>query len=78
MTMTREQSLGLDVPIIQAPMAGSGALPIGVCSAGGLGSLPCAALTTDAMRQELTAIAAQTRGVYNASVQGGDRFMACL
>jgi nitronate monooxygenase len=68
--MTLQQSLGLEVPIIQAPMAGSGAsaLAIGVCSAGGLGSLPCAALTPDAMRQELTAIAAQTRGAsYNVN-----------
>jgi nitronate monooxygenase len=67
--MTFHQRLGLALPIIQAPMAGSGAsaLAIGVCSAGALGSLPCATLTTDAMRQELTAIAAQTRGAYNVN-----------
>jgi nitronate monooxygenase len=52
---------GTELPIIQAPMAGmqGSALAIAVCNAGGLGSLPCAMLTPDAMRKELAAIRAQ-------------------
>jgi nitronate monooxygenase len=44
-----------NLPIIQAPMAGSQdtALAIAVANAGGLGSLPCAMLGPDAMRAEL-------------------------
>ena len=50
---------GLELPIVQAPMAGSqdSALAIAVSNAGGLGSLPCAMLTPDAMRTAMTAIA---------------------
>jgi len=61
--------LGLEFPIIQAPMAGvqGSALATAVCEAGGLGSLPCAMSTPDAMRSELAAIAAQTPRPYNAN-----------
>jgi nitronate monooxygenase len=54
--------LGTELPIIQAPMAGVqvGAMAIAVSNAGGLGSLPCAMLTPDAMRKELEAIKAGT------------------
>ncbi len=54
------QRLGLDVPIIQAPMAGvqGSALAIAVSSAGGLGSLPCAMLDAGGISAELAAIAA--------------------
>ena len=54
--------LGIDVPIIQAPMAGAqgSAMTITVSGAGGLGSLACAALAPDAIRKELTAIRAAT------------------
>jgi nitronate monooxygenase len=50
--------LGLDVPIVQAPMAGAhdGDLTAAVCAAGGLGSLPCAMLSPDAARQEVERI----------------------
>lgn len=50
-----ERFLGLDVPIIQAPMAGvqGSALAIAVSNAGGLGSLPCAMLTGEAIRAEV-------------------------
>ena len=67
--MTLQQRFGVELPIIQAPMAGSNAsaLANAVCAAGGLGSLPCAMLTLDAMREELAAIAAQTRGAYNVN-----------
>ena len=39
--------LGIDLPILQAPIAGSqaGALAIAVSNAGGLGALPCALAT---------------------------------
>ena len=54
--------LGMQLPIIQAPMAGvqGSALAIAVCNAGGLGSLPAAMLGPDALRQELAAIRAGT------------------
>lgn len=56
-------------PIIQAPMAGvqGSALAIAVSKAGGLGSLPCAMLTADAMRKELAAVRSATNGVYNVN-----------
>lgn len=56
-------------PIVQAPMAGSqgAALAIAVSKAGGLGSLPCAMLTVDAMRKELAAIRAATDRPYNVN-----------
>jgi nitronate monooxygenase len=61
--------LGIELPIIQAPMAGvqGSALAIAVSNAGGLGSLPCAMLTTDALRGELAAIAAGTRKPFNVN-----------
>jgi nitronate monooxygenase len=61
--------LGIDLPIIQAPMAGvqGSALAIAVCETGGLGSLPCAMLTPDALRTELTVITAHTQQPYNAN-----------
>ena len=61
--------LGSELPLIQAPMAGvhGAALAIAVCKAGGLGSLPCAMLTVEAMRKELTAIRAATDRPYNVN-----------
>jgi nitronate monooxygenase len=60
--MTLQQLFGIEIPIIQAPMAGSqgSALALTVSNAGGLGSLPCATLSLEAMRDELAAITAQT------------------
>src|SRR5690242_17273913 len=61
--MTRLQDLlGTELPIIQAPMAGvqGSALAMAVSQAGGLGSLPCAMLTAEAIGRELSAIRAQT------------------
>ena len=60
---------GIDLPIIQAPMAGvqGSALAIAVSNAGGLGSLPCAMLGLDAMRQEMANIRAQTKRPFNAN-----------
>jgi nitronate monooxygenase len=61
--------LGIDLPIIQAPMAGAqgSALAVAVSNAGGLGSLPCAMLGPEAMRKELTAIRAGTKKPYNVN-----------
>ena len=61
--------LGIDLPIVQAPMAGvqDSALAIAVSNAGGLGSLPCAMLTVDGMRRELAAITAATSRPYNVN-----------
>ncbi|MCW5638667.1 MAG: nitronate monooxygenase [Rubrivivax sp.] len=55
--------LGLDFPLIQAPMAGvqAHALALAVSEAGALGSLPAAMLAPAALRAELQAMRAQTR-----------------
>ncbi|MBQ0756842.1 MAG: nitronate monooxygenase [Amphritea sp.] len=60
--MRIEQLFGIDLPLIQAPMAGAqdAALAIAVAEAGGLGSLPCAMLTPDQLRAELESIRAVT------------------
>ena len=67
--MTLQELLGIELPIIQAPMAGvqGSALAIAVSNAGGLGSLPCAMLEPDAMRRELVAIRAQTAKPFNVN-----------
>lgn len=67
--MSLLQSLGVELPIIQAPMAGvqTSALAIAVCNAGGLGSLPAALLSLDSLRSELEIIAAQTARPYNVN-----------
>jgi len=67
--MVLQQLLGIDLPIIQAPMAGvqGSALAVAVSNAGGLGSLPCAMLGLDAMRKELAAIRARTTKPYNVN-----------
>ncbi len=61
--------LGIELPLIQAPMAGAqgSALAIAVSSAGGLGSLPCAMLNADAMRGELTKIKRETARPVNVN-----------
>ncbi len=55
------------LPLIQAPMAGvQGArLAVAVSEAGGLGSLPCAMLSPDALRSELAILRSQTRKPWN-------------
>ena len=67
--MTLQQLFGIDLPIIQAPMAGvqGSPLTVAVSNAGGLGSLPCAMLSTDAIRAELTTISGQTDRPYNVN-----------
>jgi nitronate monooxygenase len=63
------QLLGTEWPLIQAPMAGvqSGALAVAVSNAGGLGSLPCAMLTAEAMERELSVIQSGTSKPYNVN-----------
>lgn len=67
--MNLQELFGISLPIIQAPMAGAqgSALAIAVSKAGGLGSLPCAMLSADAMRAELTAIKAQIDTPFNVN-----------
>jgi nitronate monooxygenase len=67
--MILQKLLGIELPIIQAPMAGvqGSALAVAVSNAGGLGSLPCAMLGLDAVRQELAAIKAQTTKPFNVN-----------
>jgi nitronate monooxygenase len=61
--------LGIELPIIQAPMAGvqGSAMALAVSNAGGLGSLPCAMLPLDALRSELDALRAGTTRSYNVN-----------
>ena len=67
--MTLQRLFGIELPIIQAPMAGmqGGALAVAVSNAGGLGSLPCAMLGVDAMRRELAAIKAASASPFNVN-----------
>ncbi len=60
---TSRELFGVDLPIVQAPMAGSqgSALAIAVARAGALGSLPCALLSPETMRAEIAAIKAATK-----------------
>jgi nitronate monooxygenase len=52
----------IELPIIQAPMAGSvgSEMVIAVSEAGGLGSLPCAMLSPEQMRNELGIVRQRT------------------
>jgi len=70
MTIDLQTLLGIELPLIQAPMAGvqAGAMAIAVSNAGGLGSLPAAMLTTDALRAELALIRAQTTRPFNVNL----------
>ena len=67
--MTLQRLLGIELPIIQAPMAGvqGSPLAVAVSNAGGLGSLPCAMLGPDAIRSELSAIKARTGKPFNVN-----------
>ena len=65
--MRLKQLLGIELPIIQAPMAGVQlhALTVAVSEAGALGSLPCAMLNAASLRAELQAIRAKTDRPFN-------------
>lgn len=60
---------GIDLPILQAPMAGvqTHAMAVAVSEAGGLGALPCAMLSPAQLREELQAIAAGTARSVNVN-----------
>jgi nitronate monooxygenase len=60
---------GIQLPIIQAPMAGSvlSEMVVAVSEAGGLGSLPCALLSLEQMRNELEAIRRQSTRPINVN-----------
>ncbi len=65
--MSVQDLFGIELPILQAPMAGvqGSALAVAVSQAGGLGALPCAMLSPEAIRSELAAIRAGTDRPYN-------------
>jgi nitronate monooxygenase len=67
--MTIDDLFGIELPVIQAPMAGwqGSELASAVSGAGGLGSLPCALFSVDAMKAELTAIRSATPKPYNVN-----------
>ena len=67
--MSLREVLGIELPIIQAPMAGvqGSALTVAVSNAGGLGSLPGAMLSLDVLCDELRAIKQQTDRPYNVN-----------
>jgi len=56
------ERFGVELPLIQAPMAGASdvELAVAVCEAGGLGSLPCAMLNGDQVRTAWRAIRQRT------------------
>ena len=60
---------GIELPVVQAPMAGvqGSAMAIAVSNAGGLGSLPCAMLSPEALRSELAAVTAGTSRPFNVN-----------
>jgi len=60
---------GIQLPIIQAPMAGAvlGDMVVAVSEAGGLGSLPCALLSCEQASAEFETIRRQTKRPINAN-----------
>lgn len=58
---------GARLPIVQAPMAGSSgaALAVAALKAGAVGSLPCALLTPDQLRDQAADVRAQAEGPLN-------------
>ena len=61
--------LGIEVPIVQAPMAGAtdAAMAVAVSESGGLGSLPCALLTPARARAAVGTIRQRTRRPVNVN-----------
>ena len=62
-----QELVGIELPILLAPMAGPGdaELAIAVAEAGGLGSLPCAMLSDDKIRADLGIIRQRTPSPIN-------------
>ncbi|WP_416139471.1 NAD(P)H-dependent flavin oxidoreductase [Halomonas sp. HK25] len=67
--MSLTHTLGIALPILQAPMAGAqgSKLAIAVARAGGLGALPCAMLSSEAMAEELAVIRRTTSAPINVN-----------
>jgi len=67
--MNLQELLGVELPIVQAPMAGvqGHALAAAVSNVGALGSLPCAMFTMAVMRYELSALRAATTRPFNVN-----------
>ena len=65
--MLLQDLLGIELPLIQAPMAGVQLheLAAAVSNTGALGSLPCAMLDAAGLRKELTALSEKTSKPYN-------------
>lgn len=61
--------MGSSHPLIQAPMAGAqgSALALAVCAAGGVGSLPAAMLSPEALQAELQILQQQASGPWNVN-----------
>ncbi|MDW5376367.1 nitronate monooxygenase [Halomonas sp. HP20-15] len=61
------ERLGLSLPLIQAPMAGANdaRLAIAVSRAGGLGSIPCAMSSVEAIEQQVARFREASRGPLN-------------
>ncbi|MEY1662737.1 NAD(P)H-dependent flavin oxidoreductase [Isoalcanivorax beigongshangi] len=61
--------LGIQWPLIQAPMAGvqDQRLALAVCQAGGLGSLPAAAVSLEALSEQVAALRAVTAAPFNVN-----------
>ena len=61
--------VGIEIPIVQAPMAGSvsSEMVVAVSEAGGLGSLPCAMLNAEQIRTELGIIRQRTARPINVN-----------
>jgi nitronate monooxygenase len=69
MTASITARLGIELPIVQAPMAGAQdhRLAAAVCAAGGLGSLPAAMLGSEALGREVAALKAATSRPFNVN-----------
>ena len=67
--MQAKDLLGIELPLIQAPMAGVQGckLALAVSNAGGLGSLPCATLSPEQIKAELTQLQANTTKPFNVN-----------
>lgn len=67
--MPNPSFLGTTLPLVQAPMAGvqGHALAAAVCNAGGLGSIPAAMLSQEALEKELMQLTALTDKPYNVN-----------
>lgn len=61
--------LGIELPIIQGPMAGAttSAMVIAACNAGGLGSMPAAMLSSDQLREELKTVRQHSSRPFNVN-----------